>query len=94
MFNDLKIKVEKTKRFVEENKMLVACSVSALIASKLTYDMTVSHCMEKFAEYVENSENTINVLALQNIVAIDFINQKNLGDELHEFVLKTITVEK
>lgn len=83
----IKTKIDEVKHFVEENSMLVACAASALIASKFTHTVTVRHCTEKVGAYVVESERDRGHLLLQNRVMLDFINQKELGQELKTYIL-------
>jgi hypothetical protein len=88
MFNPyIRDKAKKAKQFAQEHTTLVACGVTAVIASKFTYDITVNHCMEKFLPVLNDVERQAEVHLLQSRVMLDFINQRELGEELTKHVL-------
>lgn len=73
--------VKKAKQFVQENTTLVACAATAVIASKLTYDIAVDHCLEKMTVYVATQENK-NAM-LQD--AVSFLDHKGMWQEFINF---------
>lgn len=86
MFEPIRFQFKKAQQFAVENKALVACAVTAIVASKITYDFTCKEWTEKVADFYIKAENDMGVLSLQNRVLLDFVNSKELDDEFLDFI--------
>ncbi|MEO7398590.1 MAG: hypothetical protein ABIW84_08505 [Ilumatobacteraceae bacterium] len=86
MTEDVKIKVEKTKRFVKKHQTLVACAATAIIVRKITYAATLKGAIQGSTDVVYRVGLENGAVTLQRDVLLDFINQNNYDEDVREFI--------
>jgi hypothetical protein len=82
MLTTLKTKVDETKKFVQKHQLVIACTASAVAASLVTREID-TRIARGFAYNVGREAGVRDV---QLAVLLDFINTKELKDELIEFI--------
>jgi hypothetical protein len=80
MLTTLKTKVDETKKFVQKHQLVIACTASAVAASLVTREIDTRIARE-FAYNVGREARDVQLAVL-----LDFINTKELKDELIEFI--------
>lgn len=78
---EVKTKVKKAKKFANEHGTLVACAITAVIVSKITYDVTVEHCVEKFLPILNAAEERNDAAVNAMHYTFNFLDSKGLMDE-------------
>lgn len=87
--DDLKIAVDKTKKFVKQHPTATACAVSAIVASKITHSVTSGHyteMIEACGRYLEAMDQAGQAVTLQRDVLLDFVNENDLKDDVIQFI--------
>lgn len=76
----------RTVQFVKLHPILTAGAVGAAVGYKFGYDNAIKNVLEEAAELSYRWGNENGVLAVQNGVMLDFINQQGLSDEMRQFL--------
>jgi hypothetical protein len=87
MFDRLKSKIDETRTFVAQHQTSTACAVTAIITWKITRDSAPTRSdFDKIVRQVMDLTEQNRLLQLHSGVILDFVNSKNLKDELLTFV--------
>lgn len=84
---------QRVKLFVNEHPTVSASVVTGVISWKISKRHTLKKVTGEVTALAYQWGNEAGVLELQNTVLLDFINEKNLGDEVREFIREHVTVE-
>lgn len=77
----IKTRVQKTKKFAQENSTLVACALTAVVASKITYNITTDHCVAKYMPILRETEEKLATVDNVARYCIAFIGEQGLMDK-------------
>jgi hypothetical protein len=83
--SNIKTSVEKTKAFIKEHKTLVACSVTAVVASAITYNVSTAHVVKKVTEFVYDKGHEFGHVCADLEIANNFIVEQGLESEFIDF---------
>lgn len=78
--------LRRTVQFVRRHPILTAGGIGAAVGYKFGYSNAIKNVMEEAAELSYRWGNENGVLAVQNGVMLDFINQQGLADEMRQFL--------
>jgi hypothetical protein len=87
MDNETKYYIRKAKQFIKENRTLVACACTYIVAAKITHDSVLKTATKNIGPVIDELMRENEVVLLQNTVMLDFINRKELGGELTSHIL-------
>lgn len=82
----IKDRIRQARQFVKEHTTMVACGVTAVVVYKYTHDATQARAVKAVADQTWEWGRENGVLTLQNVVMLDFINAKGLGDQLQHHI--------
>lgn len=80
-------KLEKTKQFVKKHQTAVACVATGVITWKFGRRAGYTAAIDGMAPTMDEIVRAEQHLMLQNRVMLDFINLKDLGEELQKHIL-------
>lgn len=83
MFDSARDRINRARLFAQRHHTLVACTATGII----TWKVTRSSTFKEVSDYVYAIEMQNEHLLLQNRVMLDFINERNLGEELQNHIL-------
>lgn len=87
MFDNVRNRIKRAAQFAERHHMLVACTATGIITWKVTRSATFKEAFNEISDYVYAIEQENGHLILQNRVMLDFINERQLGEDLKEHIL-------
>lgn len=79
--------IAKAKKFIKEHPTLTACAVTAVVASKLTYNVTTDRIVDQIAEYFYEVGHESGILLAENTILREFVNENELADELRQYLV-------
>ncbi len=83
MIDEVKTRFKKTMKFVEDNQTLVVCGVTAVVASKLSYDVGAKMATSKFY----SDDGDFYKLLITLAATWDFMERKGLSEQEYvEFI--------
>lgn len=86
----------KTQQFVKDHPTLTGCAVGIAVGYKFGHRNAIRGVLDLTNELAYHWGRENGILAVQNGVMLDFINQRGMADEMREF-LRTLgdkTVEE
>jgi hypothetical protein len=82
VFKKARRRIRKTKEFAQRHHTLVACTATGIITWRISHNVTLNGVYEEAGAYVYEIGRENGHLMLQNRVMLDFINQREMGEEL------------
>jgi len=88
MLDNLKLKVDKTKKFVNNHKTALACTATAVVAWKLSNVTTLKVVLDETTTMAYEWGWRNGVLEETLLTHVEFVDYKKLNEEFAEFTLK------
>ena len=89
MQRKIRAQIEKAKKFTQEHPTLVACAATGVISWKVSHNRTLKSMGNEIGALYEQTYAAgfdVGALEVQLAVLLDFINSRDLGDEVRLFV--------